>query len=252
MKKIAVILLIFVLSIDSVSIYAQIKTVIEVKDVNIHVKFQQSPAAAWDLGIYPDATSFMETNEVNNEGWIGPLMATGTRKIRIGTNYLEIRVAGTWEVVAYTDNFGLYGYPTDPNFIGWEYWPRERNMAYIESFSGLHSQDNDIDGMPDLHLPIKVRSEGICGIEDINNEGIPYPIGSEISDRDWQGDTAQFSYVGEKAMETLLGYPLTRIARIGLTDLNNMERIQIRYAIHEGWAGKEIYTGIIYYELRGN
>ncbi len=247
MKKIVLILMVLAVVLDSFSAHARQLTTKIVKDVNLRIAFQ-SCSGCWGLDVYPDNESLTETNEMNNEGWMGPLYAAGGRKIRIGTNYLKITPGGTWEVVAYTDNISQIELP-----YNWYEMSPNQKIGWIESHSGLFSDvDLDNDGRPDLNMPIKIRSEGIHGFEDGIGWGFPATVGSEISDEDWQGDSAQFSYVGEKIMETEFGYPLTRVAKIGVTDLRYLGRVQIRYGIYEGLAGDELYTGKIYYELRGN
>ncbi len=247
MKKITVFILIFALNMESFCVWAQPQIAKKVKQVYINVRFQQHPGQ-WGLKVYPDAVSAIETNEMNNEGWMGPLYAAGTRKIRIGTNYLEIIPGGTWEVVAYTDSIGQMGFPSYFSELN-----DRQKQAWIESHGGLFCDvDFDNDCRPDLCMPIKIRSEGVHGLEDVDNDMNPYPIGSEIDNDKWTGEYEGFYYVPEKAVESVLGLPLRRVARIMDTDLSATGRIQIRYGIFEGWAGDGLYTGTIYYELRGN
>ncbi len=205
----------------------------------------------WVLGVYADATTSTPASEINKEGWSGQLDAAGTRKIRVGTNYLEIAVSGTWEVVTYMDNIKDYTKPAN-----WGSLSDADKLKWIDPRTGLKvAKDVDNDGTPDSILPMKVRSEGIHGGEDLDPSNVPYAIGSVITDNDYSHDElAVFSYIPDKALEDELtvDQPLTKVAKLGTTDLSKTGRVQVRYGIYEALAGDETYTGTIYYELRGN
>jgi len=217
------------------------------KTVGITINVQPGEYGLW---VYGDSTSDTQVSEMNNEGYLGPIFAGGERKLRVGTNYLKIKVGGTWELVTYTDYIGTIGLPVANEATGQKAWadmtPTQK-VAWVEAHSGLGAVSN-----PDVRMPVKVRSEGIQGGEDLDNEGNIIQIGDEITTEEWQDDAAEFSYIPEKVNETELGALPVKVAKIVLTDLTTMGRIQLRYGINEAFAGNETYTGTIYYELRGN
>lgn len=257
MKKLAGLMALMLLIGVTFSSYAQMTTKSS-DSVNIIMRFMEDPGKQWLVKVYQDATSDNEAIEINNEGWMGPVFAAGDRKIRIGTNYLDVKVKGTWELLAYTDHISRLGLPDE-----WDEMDNDAKALWVSKLTGLYAEnDLDNDGeYGDLFLPIKVRSEGVQGYEDVidpkANPVVPYNVGDVIGlDKDgnpmWDTNTAQFSYLADKSAETLYGQPLTRIGIIGATDLVALDRIQVRYGINEAQAGKETYKGTIYYELRGN
>ncbi|RJP58962.1 MAG: hypothetical protein C4541_07050 [Candidatus Auribacter fodinae] len=172
-----------------------------------------------------------------NSGTLG-LNACGTRKVTVANANIIVQPKGAWEVVTYTNNFS--GKTVPQNILDSD--NDTKIINHIGQFSGVKLAIGSFTH----YMPVKIRSEAIFGADTT------YEFGDEIDVTKWDSkvypDDAEFGFIPELEGEDYGAAPKI-LAQLGhpITD-----PIGISLGIDESTAGSGTYSGVVYFDLRGN
>ena len=244
-------------------------------NVEVSVDVMEQPNANWGISVRDADYDYDGADMSVIDTSVVQMYAMGHRKLVLGKLYLKLDVYDLYEVVVYTNSMDINNDGTPDIPWNWDQKPIMVKQDFIDRHAGLQNQNPyylDNDGFNSLlyGAALKIRSEGIHGYAtsdgpipyDNNNDYMPdaetmLQVNDTVPDSLWASDQAQFTYIPELAIETILGQQLVKVAgsiyQSRLVSYNGDPNwLEMILATSEENVGSDRYYTNIYFDLRWN